>query len=472
LSWISRLLAGSLSRQGAKEGQFRQGPYYLPVTGGWLSEKAGQFANWWQMGYSVENGGSSAMVEACVAAYAQTVAMCPGNHWYWTKPTGRDRVVGSALTRVIRSPNDYQSISDFLLNMVYNLFRGNAYILIVRNNRFEPQSLHLFPDKSCHAQVAEGGEVFYFLSGNEVIEKQLDLPQGKGLVVPARDVIHIRLHCPRHPLVGESPLVAAALEIAAGNAALQQQIIFYANQARPSFLLTTDQILNQVQARDLRTLWEEQAKGLNAGGTPILSAGLKAQSLSTSAKDSQIAELMKMSDQAIANVFRVPLAMLGIGTTPVASTEALMQMWLASGLGFVLNHIEEAFGLAFKLKGQPDEYMELDTSALLRSSFKERIEAWAAGTTGGVFARNEARQDFELEPVDGGDEPWVQQQDIPLSVAFDNAKNPPPPPKPAPAPAPATDPAPADGQDPAPNDNADKDTAEAVTRLWESRNAA
>jgi phage portal protein BeeE len=75
------------------------------------------------------------------------------------------------------------------------------------------------------------------------------------------------------------------------------------------------------------------------------------------------------------------------------------------------------------LKGQPDEYLEFDTSALLRSSFKERVEGWAAGTKGGIFARNEARREFELKPVEGGNEPWVQQQDVPLSVAYENAEN-------------------------------------------------
>ena len=68
-----------------------------------------------------------------------------------------------------------------------------------------------------------------------------------------------------------------------------------------------------------------------------------------------------------------------------------MQSWIASGLGFALNHIEEAFGVLFELKGQPDEYVEFDTAALLRSAQKERIEALARGVQGGIFAPNEAR---------------------------------------------------------------------------------
>lgn len=390
------------------------------------------------MGHNIQSNGRSAMVEACVAAYAQTIAMCPGNHWAWNEDDGRARVPTSALTRIIRSPNAYQSISDFMLNLVYDMFDGNAYALALRNARFEVQELHLFNSCSSHAQVSETGEVFYSLSGNEIIERALGV---KKLMVPARDVLHLRLHCPRHPLVGESPMVAAALQMAAGNTALMQQVAFYANQARPSFILTTEQLLTVDQARTLRELWNEQSQGLNQGKTPILTGGLKPSSpISVSAENSDLIELLKLSDQAVANVYRVPLQKLGMGTTTYSSTEAVNSDWLASGLGFALNHIEEALGILFKLKGQPDEYLEFDTSALLRSNFKDRMEGWAAGTKGGIVARNEARREFELKPVEGGDEPWVQQQDIPLSVAYENANNPPEPPKPA-LPAPVQEPA-------------------------------
>lgn len=426
------LLVKAMSALGFKavEGEPREGPYDLPITGGWLSAEAGQNLNFWQMGYDVENPRGSAMVEACVSAYAQTIAMCPGNHWIRSEAKGRTRVTNSALTRIIKYPNAYQSISDFLLNAVRALMLdGNAYALALRNNRYEIVELHLMHSRSCAAQLSVNGDIFYHLAGNEVIERQI----GGGLVVPARDVLHLRLHTPRHTLIGETPLAAAGLQMAAGNAALSQQINFFLNQSRPSFVLTTDQLLKAEQVEQLRTAWNEQAKGLNRGGTPILTAGLKAQMLASSATDSQLIDMLKMSDKAIANVFRVPPAIVGEEMKTMASTEALMQFWLASGLGFVLNHIEEAIGLFFKLAGQPDEYLEFDTSALQRSSFKERVDAWVAGTKGGVFERNAARADFEMAPVAGGDEPWVQQQDIPLSVAARLAEEPTAPPLPAPA---------------------------------------
>ena len=66
----------------AAEGAYRPGPYYLPVSGGWLSAEMGQYMNWWQLGGDVTPASAqSAMVEACVSAYSQTVAMCQGDHW-------------------------------------------------------------------------------------------------------------------------------------------------------------------------------------------------------------------------------------------------------------------------------------------------------------------------------------------------------------------------------------------------------
>lgn len=407
---LSRILAPFKAK--AVEGEYRDGPYTLPVSGGWLPDGAAW--NFWQLGQDVRPYGSqSAMVEACVSAYSQTVAMCPGDHWRLKADGGRERVTTSALARILRRPNDYQSISDFLLNGTRGLYlSGSTYALALRNSRFEISELHLMDPRESAPHVAADGSIFYHLGGNEIIARRL----GENLVVPARDVLHVRLHTPRHPLKGETPLMAAALDIAAGNAAVRRQLAFFANQAKPSIMLSTDQVLTAQQASDLRAHWDEKTRGSGTGGTPILSNGLKPLVVSTSASDAQLAETMKMSDQAVALAFRVPLQILGIGGTPYASTEMLMQSWIASGLGFALNHIEEAFGQLFNLRGVPDEYVEFNTSALLRSAFRDRIEGLAAGVIGGIIAPDEARAEMELPKVPGGhgEMPRVQQQVVPL----------------------------------------------------------
>jgi len=446
-NWLARVIPWK-ARQ--LEGQYRPGPYML--SSGWLP--AGAPWNFWQSGMNVQPYGQrSAMVEACVSAYSQTCAMLPGDHWRKLANGGRERVSTSALSRIMKRPNDYSSISDFMLNLVRRLYeRGECFAVAVRNSRAEISELHLMRDGA--ARIADDGSIFYSVSGNEIIEQRLDLT----MPIPARDVLHVRLHTPRHPLKGESPILAAALDMAMSGAALNQQIAFYLNQARPSYILETDEKLNREQTDALRERWNQQTQGENAGNTPILSWGLKAKPVTITANDGQLAEMLKMTDTNVALAMRVPLQILGLGGPTYASTELLMQSWIASGLGFTINHIEEAFGQLFQLRGVPDEYLELDTHALLRSAYRERMEGLARGVISGIYSPDEARASEDLPEVPGGvgKEPRVQQQVVPLSYGAD--MQPPSPQAQAQAP-------PQDTQDNAKPDTGDALDAEKATAL-------
>jgi HK97 family phage portal protein len=418
------------------EGDPHGGPWQLPISGGWLPSDVGDKWNWWQLGYDPVFGtGRSAVVEACVSAYAQTVAMCPGDHWRSTSKGGRQRITNSALARILRYPNDYQSISDFMLNLVRLLYEeGNSYALALRNDRYEVDELHLMDSRQCRPIVAETGDVFYQLYGNDVIQRRLGI-KDQQLLVPMRDVLHIRLNVKKQyptPLIGQSPLQAVLDDISLGSAIARQQIQFYMNEARPSAVLSTDLVLDKDQVQHLRDRWNEQAKGLKQGGTPILTAGLKVQPWTIGGRDSSIADVLKLSKENIALAYRIPLQMLGLGGAPFASTEALMQGWIAMGLGFAVNHIEEAFGLLFQLDGQPKEYVEFDTGALLRSAEKDRMETLARAVQGGIYSPNEARNQEGLDDVEFGDEPRVQQQVVPLSAAGKIPAAPGPPASPSP----------------------------------------
>ena len=357
------------------------------------------------------------MVEACVGAYSQTMAMCQTNHWRDRDDGGRDRVVNSALRRVMAVPNDYQTASDFMMNVVRSLYlEGNAYALALRNDRYEVTSLHLMNPRQCWAEPM-AGEIFYSLGGNVVINSRLDaMDYGPLSTVPARDVFHVKLQTPRDILHGETPLTAAALAVAANNAMMTQAIAFYGNQSRPSGVLQTDLVLTPAQVTELRSRWDEQAKGLAAGGTPILTSGLKFEPITVSQADAQFAEAMKMSDQQIAEVFRVPFAIVGSDAQPMGSAEAQMAFWLSSGLGFALNQVELAIDKLFGIARIDGEYSEMDTSILLRSAFKDRIDGLARAVQGGIYSPNEARALEGLPAAKDGDEPRVQQQVVPLSA--------------------------------------------------------
>jgi HK97 family phage portal protein len=413
------------------------GGYMLPLGGGWLPPDAPW--NFWQLGMDPMRAGGGAVVHACVAAYAQTAAMCPARHFRSTDDGGRERITTSALSRVLKRPNSYQSTSDFFLNLTGYLYDdGNAYALALRNNRFEVAELHLMNSRTSAPRVAVTGDVFYNLSGNPIVEKII--PADMLSVVPARDVLHVKLDARNagNPLLGEPPLTSALLDVAASNNMVQQALQYSQNQARPSGVIETDEPLERPQMDAARAWWDEMTRGMGAGGTPILAHGMKWKPTTGSSRDAQLAEMLSITDARIATVYRVPLQLLSLfsgstgGGNTASSTQDLMRFWVASGLGFCLNHIEDACGRFFNLMGWPDEYLELDTAALERSNMLDRVEALARGVQGGIYAPNEARALEDLPAAKDGDEPRVQQQVIPLSFAS-NPPAPPAPPSPPPA---------------------------------------
>jgi HK97 family phage portal protein len=452
-------------RMGAQRILARAFPTWVypgPVTGDGIWTQDSLFLPWcydlnyWQEGHRGNLSPECAAVEAGVSAYAQTAAMLPGAHWRTLKNGGREAVTDSPLARVLRRPNSYQTRSDFVLNQVRALFfRGNCYALAEFDERGQPKALHPMMPTVCQPYIdPETQDVFYSIAPTDLTPRE-----GEGWefdaarTVPARFVWHVKLNTPRSPLIGETPLTAAAMAIHANNAINAQQARFFANMSRPSGTLNTEMVLTKKQVEELRGLWNEQSTGMNIGGVPILSAGLKWTPLSMTATDAQLIEFYKLSVADIARVLRIPMPMLAEPASTFSNTEVLMQFWIASGLGFLLEHLELSLDTFFGLPA--NEYSEFQTEALLRSNFKERIEGLVRGVQGGIYTPNEGRNAEGLPSVESGNEPRMQQQVVPLTywdrkmqleeAAAEREANAPPPPPPEP---------------PAANDDADDDATD------------
>ena len=388
LADLARLITPRQKANPAGEGNWHPGPY--TVSGGYLP--AGAPWNFWQCDIDPVAAPGCSTVEACVWAYIRAIAQLPGYHRRELANGGTETVTTSALSRLLRSPNGYQTPSDFLVHLIRSLlYTGNSYWIAQRNDRQEVEALHWTDPRSCRVrEVRVPGqvfsEIFYEIGDNPLI----NTPSlaGNSLVVPARDVLHVKLDTRCNPLIGETWLSALYPELTTRTAIHTSAAAFSNNMSRPSGVLTTDLQIKQPDVEILRARWNEQAKGLNAGGVPILTHGLKFQPIGISNEDAQVVDQLKHNDRTIAAVFGVPAILLGITDTATQkSAEALMAEWLASGLGFVINHIEQAFDKFIGLATVPGgrEWTEFDTRVLLRSMFKERIEGLARGVQAGIF---------------------------------------------------------------------------------------
>jgi HK97 family phage portal protein len=380
---------------------------------------------------------ATAAVEACIAANAQTIAQLPFNHWRDLPNGGRERVTTSAASRVLRRPNEWQSRADFFHNLLrQTLYTGNGYAVGTRNARFEIDSLYAIPSRGTKPVIEERtGEVFYQIPDCDLIPSP---PEGYT-VWPSRDVLHLKLYTPHHPLIGVTPLTAAELANRTSAIISQGVAAFMGNMARPGgYLAVPEKVqMSDPVMENLRTDFTNASTGAGQGRIPALRYGIKFEPLKMDAFDEAIVSAQKLNIADIARVFRTPLPVIGeLGGATFTNTESLVSLWKATGLGFLLDSTELALDNIFGLP--PDEYIEADIEVLLRADFASRMDGLTKAVSGGIYAPNEARRKEGLPDAKAGDEPRLQAQVVPLSAA-ELAK-------PAPS-APAAPVAPADAAD-------------------------
>lgn len=385
----------------------------------------GELGGWFQLGHledgfqrNLEVGGSSARhvpaVYACVMVIARSISQCYPRHI--RNVDGRfEDVYTSAASRVLMRPNGYQTSPDFFLNLIATtLFDGEAFCIATRNERFEVSEIHLLPRGSCSPFVDPESREIYYAVGESPLA-----PGGTDFIAPARDVLHLRFHTPRHPLIGESPIKAAALAIGINVALSKSQAMFFSNMNRPSGIISTDAVLNKEQLNMLRAAFDEQSKGLAQGRIPVLGGGLKFQQLAISSQDAELVQAQRMSLEDICRVFGVPPPLVGdLSHATLNNAEVLVQHFLSMSLGAYLESVERAFDRLFGLNGSK-EYIELDTAALLRTDFAGRIEGLTKGVQGGLFTPNEARSREGLGPLAGGNAAYLQRQMVPIDKIGD-----------------------------------------------------
>ena len=434
------------------EGSWR-GPFFGQgeLTG--ATFQLGEIEDGFQRNLQVPAGGARMipMVYAAVMANAKAGATCWPKHMRETSPGSKkfDQVATSPAFRVFQNANAYETWPVFLLNMLATMgFDGQAYALIVRDNRGAVTALHRMPRGTMSPLISpEDGSIYYGVGANPF------LPQLTGIeyLVPARDVWHLRQHCPRHPLFGEPACDAAAMAMGVNVALSRSQAVFFARMSRPSGVLVSDQQLNKDQIDRLRTNWEGQAAKLAQGGVPVLGNGVKWVPMTINSEDAQLTEAQRMSGEDIARVYGVPLPVVGELThATLTNVEQLVSLWLSTGLTSLLELVERDLNNIFQLDGFSD-FIDLDPRALLRTDFAGRIEALCKGIQGALYMPNEARALEDLPPVPDGDKVYAQAQMQPLGTPL------------SPAPAPARAPAPADpNADPAAA--ASDETAKAWTK--------
>jgi len=410
-----------------------------PLSHGYVHEP---FAGAWQMNKECWGPyGIFSAVYACITIISGDLAKLPPRVRTMGSNGAKQDLPNHPAAIVLNAPNAYQTRVDFWGQfMASALFTGNTYVFLARDANNVIRSMHILDPRRLQVLLSDDGSVFYQI-GQEKLAQLLGTN-----AIPARDILHHRLLAMNHPLVGLTPLYAAGVSAMTGQTIQQNSFSFFANMSRASGVLTSPGKISQELATRLKTEWDQNFKGGSMGRTAVLGEGMKWEPLTISASDAQLIEQLRWSVEDVARCFRVPSYMLtDASKVSFKNAETLARNYYSQTLQYHIESIEARVDQAFGLTG--DTYCEFDLASLLRMELDARMAAYQTGIQSGVLTINEARRLEELKPMDGGDEPRIQAQYRPLSMAGEPTTA---------VPAPAEPPAPPEPDD-AEVDDADQD---------------
>lgn len=376
------------------------------------------FTGAWQKNVVVEspqNIMAFSAVYACVSLIADDISKLRimlteqlGDTKIW-----QEVVKQSPLKKVLVKPNRYQTRNQFLSNwMSSKLMTGNMYALKERDNRGVVTALYILNPMYVTPLVAEDGSVYYQLS-NDRMAGVLD---GNGIVVPAKEIIHDRMCCLWHPLVGVSPIFACGSSATQGMRIQANSAKFFENMSRPSGQITGPNTIDDVTAARFKEEFEKNFSAGNIGRLLVAGDGLKYEPMSMTPMDSQLIEQLKWTGEDVARAFHVPPHKIGLQSPAFNNVAALNQDFYSQTLQTHIEAIEILLTEGLEL---PSNYVvELDLEGLLRMDPLARAQAADQQIKSGVVSPNEVRERENLPPVKGGETPYLQSQNYSLAALY------------------------------------------------------
>lgn len=390
-------------------------PVLSPVEsrGGWWPVIRESSAGAWQQNVNINvyTTSTNPTVFACVTLISSDIGKMglrlvqKNANGIWTETEN------PAFSPVLRKPNRYQTRIKFVEQWITSkLLHGNTYVLKQRDNRGVTTALYILDPLRVRPLVAPDGSVYYDLS--------TDLLAGLNqtqIIVPARDIIHDVMYALYHPLVGLSPVYAAGLAAYQGVKMQENSTTFFANGSKPGGVLTAPGAIGQQTADRLKEYWDANFTGDNAGKIAVLGDGLKYEKLSVDAKDAQLIDQLKWTSETICSCYHVPPYMVGVGAMPTYNNiQALSTQYYTQCLQTLIESFELSLDEGLEL---PKPYgTEFNVADLLRMDSLTMMDFIAKGIGSGVMKPNEGRALLNAEPVEGGDTPYLQQQNYSLAA--------------------------------------------------------
>lgn len=408
MNWLQKTIAPLLGIETKSAPIERVEPLSLINEEGWPFVR-----NWSGENTDAESVLAISTAWACVNLIAGTIGTLPLMVYRTQADGSRELARDHRLYRVLHdSPNADQTSVDFLEFISANLeLQGNGIARKDKNTRGEIIGLTPVRADIVSVQRQRNGDLRYRWSENGTY---FDLTQN--------DVLHIR-GFGGGPEGGLSTLtygrhtfgLAQAQDRAAGGT--------YANGMRPSVVLTFKEFLSDQQYKAVEGRLQDKYLGaVNSGRPFIAEGGMDIKTLSLSPADAQMLESRGFSVEDVCRFFGVPPFMIGHTQKSTSWGTGLEQQTLGFQkftLRRRLKRIEMAMQKQLLTPQDRTQGITIEFSleGLLRGDSKARAEFYQRMTAMGAMTINEVRQLENLAPIDGGDVPRMQMQNVPITDA-------------------------------------------------------
>lgn len=349
-------------------------------------------------------------VFACVRVLSESVAQLPLKI-YRRKGGERQEASDHYLYSLLHdAPNPRQTAFNFWEAITASLtLWGNAYAMADYDTAGRVSALWFLDPSRVIPRKTEKGDLVYDVTTRQGRKTYL---WGEIFHIPGLSF---------DGLQGRSVVRVAAESIGQGMSASGYARRFFSNDATPRGVLEMDGFFKDTDAVErLRKSWNDLYQGANnAHRVAILENGLKFKPLTINPEDAQLLETRKYNRSEIAGIFRVPPHMIGdLEKATFTNIEHQSIDFVKFSLSPWLKRIEQSISLQLFAPSERKKFFaEFKQEGMLKGDTKNRYEAYEVAIRSGWMSINEVRALENLNPVDGGDEHYLQMQMVPISEA-------------------------------------------------------
>lgn len=277
---------------------------------------------------------------------------------------------------------------------------GNAYCEIERDLVGTPIALWPIPTKQVQVLRNPLGGLVYRVMGGSL--------QGGDVMLPPRDIFHIRNFHTKDGIVGQGIVAYGMNILGIGLGADRFANNLYSNGGLPSGTLEVPGALSDEAFKRIKDAWDANHKGKKTGGIAILEEGIKFTPVSLDPQVMQFLESRKFNVLEISRFLGIPPTKLfDMEGAKFANMENANLEVATDCLDAWAKNLELEADMKL-LNGQyGDKRTEIDLYEVFRGDMKSRAEYFSKMMQSAAMTPNEIRRKEGMPPVTDGNRTFL-----------------------------------------------------------------